>query len=211
LTTWSERERNQKDRRAKILLIVGDVENGKQIHLSDEERRVLVRGLEETGRPIEAIRQMGISVIRNPEYGRISLDLWLKATRLYTEEEIGQLIEQRIHDRLWLVKHLKVDEAKAKEIAETNVQLRYYNTFKDLVNKEADNVRARNKHARFWYAKQTDAVQLEIMHEAEKRDLLKPDPMCEKYRTSQYIVHLMLPVIEEKINQMPEGGTKAAT
>lgn len=199
-------EEDQRRRHAEILVIVGEVENGKQIHLSEEERVALVLGLVATGLSVDVIRDMGLNVIRNPEYGRISLDVWLKATRLYTEEELGQVIEQRIHDRLWLVKHLKIDEAKAKEVAETNVQLAYYNAFRDLVDKEADRVRQRNKQARFWYAKQTDAVQLEIMHEAEKRGLLKVDPMCEKYRTSQYVVHLMLPVIEERKREMPEGA-----
>jgi len=84
---------------ADILLIIGEVENSKQLHLSEAEHIALTGDLMELGEPISAIRQMAENVKRNLTYGKISIDVWLSSARIYTNEEINREVESRIRER----------------------------------------------------------------------------------------------------------------
>ena len=62
---------------AAIVLVIRDVENKKQIHLSEDERHGLAVELVRLNESIETTMHRAKEVIRNIDYGRISLDIWL--------------------------------------------------------------------------------------------------------------------------------------
>lgn len=89
-----KREREKKA--AEVDLIVIEVEQSKQIHLSHDERAALIVDLLGTGESVETIRQWGENVKRATTFARLSIDVWLESAEVYTGEEVNRLVEQRI-------------------------------------------------------------------------------------------------------------------
>ena len=84
---------------AQILLVIGEVENTKQIHITEEERKALAVNLTNLGKPIEEIIQMGENVKRTTTYAKIPLEAWLNAEPLYTHSEAREMAEMIIRKR----------------------------------------------------------------------------------------------------------------
>jgi hypothetical protein len=120
-----------------IVLVVRDVENKKQIHLSDDERHGLAVELVRLGEPIEKIIQRAKFVIRNSEYGRIPLDVWINAEPLFTYREAIQLHEKLNRQRIAEIQKTDLSEealiregllsvayVKSRRVAEVEDRLR---------------------------------------------------------------------------------------
>jgi hypothetical protein len=199
----STRHEDESKRKAEIQVIIAQVENLKQIHLSDEESVALATALSRTGKSVAEIREMGIRVAMNPDYGRISYDLWLNATRLYTGEEVAQIVDQRLQDSEWLSRHLHVDKEEAKRIAERDARSEYYAQLDIAVQKERDCLRREAIEAGAWFLQQSETVRDEIFDIAVKEQLIDDDRFTRKYKTSAYIMGLIVEAIKEYRNRMP--------
>lgn len=69
------------------------------MHLSEAEKTALTADLMNLGEPTSIIRQMAENVKRNLTYGKMSIDAWISAGRIYTNEEINREVESRIRRR----------------------------------------------------------------------------------------------------------------
>lgn len=153
----------------------------------------------------DILRDRVTAVLRSTTYGKVKIDDFFQTERLYTGEEVNQIWEQKLRDRVWLINHLKIDEEQATKIAETNIHDLYARKLEQEVARRMQQRIKRIVIARKWYGLQSIESQLEILREAEKRGLIEVDPIIEQYRTRPYIVELILPLIEDRMKRMPTG------
>ena len=104
-----------KEEYAQILILISNVENAKQIHLADEERKTLAIELLRLEEAIEKTRMRANYVKYRKDYTRIPLDYWIEAEPLLSQSQATALVEKVIAGRREQFKKLHLDEDKLAE------------------------------------------------------------------------------------------------
>ena len=189
-----------------ILVLIAEVENAKQIHISNAERITLANELLKLGEPIAKLRQRGESVKRNKDYGRISLDVWLSAEPLYTVNEAWKMVLERIEERKRRLRAVRIDEAKLEEAGLVELQEALTRQLEDHKERIRGRIKARIKRARAFVLGVDETIKHEIKSLAENRGLLKDDPF---WRDSlPFLVAHLLEDIEAIMRRFPHSDQR---
>ena len=186
-------------------MLIAEVENAKQIHISNAERITLGNELVKLGEPIAKLRQRGESVKRNKDYGRISLDVWLSAKPLYTVNEAWKMVLEQIEDRKRRLRAVRIDESKLEEAGLVELQEALMRQLENHRERIQVKLKKRIKVARAFVIQSDETIKREVRDLAEKKGLSKDDPF---WRGSlQYFTAHLLTEIEAIMKRIPHSQT----
>ncbi len=159
-----------------VLMVIGEVELSKQIHLSPEERAVLQADLFSLNETIEQIRKRGESVKRNTTYGKISFDVWYQAETTYTSEELNDIVNSRIRQRqreyeALAGRKLDTEELVMQGLIEAMIWWRQ--KIADAIQKHAERIDKRCKQLRAQFYHLPDQAKIDLWTKAVAKGLVK--------------------------------------
>ena len=184
-----------------IACLIGEVENSKQIHLSPQEFGCLQYDLYRLNEPIEKLRIRAEAVKRNPDYGRISLDVWLKSEPLYTSEEVNMLVSEKISQRKREYEELMQRELNEEELAKKGlieVQIIWQKRLREQLEKHIKRIESKCKLLRAQFYKLPEQAKIDLWNKAVQKGLVKDgDPNA--YLILPMLVPQMITEFEEAI------------
>lgn len=195
-------------RLADILIVIGEVENSKQIHLSDAERTALQVDLFNLGEPVAAIRRMADAVKRNTTYGKISIDAWLSNENIYTSSEIDRMVSQRIEQRKHEIERtLMPSEDELARMGLVEVQRYYNNKLKESLEKIIERTKKRCKILRAQFYQLSEQSKIDLWQKAVARGLVKDgDPhamLILPFLVAEMMTEFSEAVTNERTNTIP--------
>jgi hypothetical protein len=155
-----------------ILMVIGEVENSKQIHLSDAERAMLCVDLFKLGESIGQIRTRAEAVKRANTYGRMGIDVWLTTEMIYTQSEVNAIVEERIRQRAEKLRSLKFNEAEIEKQGLGDIQAVYFRHLDTVKARVEESLRRRCRKAAAFVMQAQEPIKVEIASIADKRGIL---------------------------------------
>jgi len=134
------------NRIADIIKLIVEVEQVKQITLSNDQRSALGRELYRINLPMDRIKIQADIVKRSETYGKIALEFWMKDIPVFTYFEIKQFVDKEIERRRNIAVDAGIDHAQilSQGLAEVfqELQSQYY----DALDKKKEELRQEIKH-----------------------------------------------------------------
>jgi hypothetical protein len=163
------------ERYANIVKIIKWVENVKQIHLSEDERRSLAILLNELPERLEEILHRAENVARQTDYARLPFDLWINAKKVYTESEINSLVEKNIKQRIAEYEKTIGRSLSEKELVErglANVALHWNNEIQLLLRVHEKRQAKRCKKLKYQFYSLPEQAKIELWTIAVQKGLV---------------------------------------
>lgn len=179
----------QKATLEEIAFLIGEVENSKQIHLSEQEFGCLQYDLFRLNETLENLRKRGEAVKRNTDYGRLSLDVWLKSQQIYTEEEINLFVNSKINQRRKEFERLSGKELNQETLAKEGlieVQVWWRERLSEQLQKHAERIDAKCKRLRAQFYKLSEQGKIDLWSRAVQLGIVKD---------GDKFAHLVLPML----------------
>jgi len=191
---------------AEIIRLIGEVENVKQIHLSEAERIALAAELFKLSEPLAKLKRRGEFVKRNKDYGRISFDVWVNAEPLYTHQEAWAMVLEGIEKRKRELRGTGTDVAKREGAGLVELEGAGARRLEQLREEIAARLKARAKRARGFLLSTDESIKQEIKALAERRGLMKDDPFWRE--TLPFMIPKLLEDVEKimRRSQNSQGG-----
>jgi hypothetical protein len=140
---------NSAERYARVVKMVQWVENQKQIHLSDDERRALAVSLTNQPETLETILRWAENVVRSKDFRCITFDMFLNSEPTYTSGEIPSLIEHGIEKRkLAYIQWHKPTEEELCRLGLERVQVWWRAELDRQIDKHAERIDKKCKRLR---------------------------------------------------------------
>ncbi len=170
-------------RYARIVKIVQWVENMKQIHLSDDERRALAVSLNNQPEPIEKILEWAKNVVKTKDFRAITLDMFLNSETLYSSAEIEMIFEHRIQKRRDEYIRLKIGSMNEEEFARQgliDVQIWWSGKIREQIRKHAERIDKKCKRLQAQFYLLPDQAKLDLWQKAVAKGIVQnEDPHWE--------------------------------
>lgn len=182
---------------AAIVLIVTNVENVSNIHLSDDERNALVRELYDLHETINQIQQRGENVKRADHYGRLGFNLWLGADRVYTASEAGILADQIIEQRRKAYSRAlpPSDDELARE-GLIELQMYWHNKRREMVEKHVERLEKKCRRLKAQFYQLSEQAKIDLWTKAVAKGLVRDgDPLA------MQVVPFLVPMMIEEFEQ----------
>lgn len=177
LRELSKRDAENKEVRiVEITILVSEVENLKQIHLSDDERTALIKALDALPETTENIKSRAKSLITNKDYNRIPYDAWLSVQPLYTLSEARKMAFEIIEQRKLELQRIGYSEEELAKEGLAKIETIAWLQYGNLLEREMSKVKVRVKKCRAFFLAAPDEIKLEIKAIAESKGLIKDDP-----------------------------------
>ena len=193
-----------KEQYAQILILISNVENAKQIHLADEERKTLAIELLRLEEAIEKTRMRANYVKYRKDYTRIPLDYWIEAEPLLSQSQATALVEKVIAGRREQFKKLHLDEDKLAEDGLIDISRVYARRREELRECIGATLRKRVKRVEWFIKTAPEEIKAEIAATLNHKGMLGNDPLWRQ------ILHLFAPdvltEVEAIMTRQPDGG-----
>lgn len=184
---------------AAIVLIVSNVENVSNIHLSDDERNALTRELYNLKEPIGQTQQRAENVKRLDHYGRLGFNLWLTADRVYTAIEAQSLAQKIIERRrAEFSKTLPPSEDELAKEGLMELQMYWHNKRREMIEKHVERLEKKCRRLRAQFFLLPQQAKIDLWSKAVSRGLVKDgDPLA--MQVVPFLVPMMLEDFEQSI------------
>lgn len=159
-----------------IAFEISQVQLAKQILLSENEFAVLQNRLYELGETIQQIRQRAKNVERNTTYGKISIDVWLQSSPLYTINEVNEMVERKISQR----RNEYIQNANrfvdSKELAQQGLielQQHWMQEARAIIDKHKERLNKKCKQLRAQYYHLPERAKKDLWKKAVEKGIVK--------------------------------------
>jgi len=160
-------------RYADILGLVQHVENMTQIPLSIEQREALAIELTRLDESLPTIIQMAENVKRSTDkYGRMDFSLWINSLRTYTENEVGQIVNNIQARRVRKLQELKYTEEEIENAGLRQIEDVYRRRLQEHIDKRNEDLKKRVHAAERFIRTGSDDVRQDMVDLAIKRGLI---------------------------------------
>jgi hypothetical protein len=186
---------------ARVIIIIGEVERVKQIHLADDERDALAVELMRLNEPLTQTQARGERVKRNVTYQKMSLEYWLTDERVYTRMELQEFVNREIERRKQkFINKLSSLPSEDELLLEGLGNLTEWEAIERAraLEKIRDGLEVRLKAASNFIRTASEIVRLNFKERLEEEGLMKDDPFWESS------LHLYVVKMLDEVEQMME-------
>lgn len=177
-----------------VLLIIGEVENSKQVHLGEGERASLQFDLYKLSETVVELRQRAEVVKRNVNYGKLSLDLWLSAGEVFTKMDVEFHAQDKINKRrarYIAIMNRPVSEEELAREGLIEVQSWWRGKIREAIDKHAERIDKKCRKLRAQFFKLPDLAKADLWAKAVERGVVTDGDKFVSLILPNLIPHMM--------------------